>query len=288
MHHVALASGAAVARVTHVGTGSDARNNTDLRAIAQNRLVGNHDQQQRRGRRSLTSSTSSLRRGRCGSSSSRGSLVTFAAKVPFPEGIPDGNGVVPGVGKGMPKWPEVWEWLNYEKKMQTLDSAEAVKMMKRGAILLDVRFEPDYEKWSVPGSVHVPYVTGGILAKMRLPGFKKKNVDFVSQVEDAIPNKNAKIILACIWGGSLVREPPKNRGLTDNTKGAGSLPAAFELYQAGYKNLYHLYGGVNQYYQDCAFDANLPEGEGTWPGDLEWFGYRQFVQKNRLKGQRDD
>ena len=188
----------------------------------------------------------------------------------------------------MPKWPEVWRWLNDEKKMDTLDSRDASKLVKRGAVLLDVRFEPDYEKWSIPGSVHVPYVTGGFLAKLRLPGFKKKNVDFVKQVEAAVPDKNAKIILACIWGGSLVREPPKNRGLTDDTKGAGSLPGAFELYQAGYKNLYHLYGGVNQYYQDCAFDDTLVEGVGTWPGDLEWFGYRQFVGKDRLKGQRDD
>ena len=47
----------------------------------------------------------------------------------------------------------------------------------------------------------------------------------------------------------MVRAPPKNRGLTDDTKGAGSLPGAFELYQAGYTNLFHLYGGVNQYYQ---------------------------------------
>ena len=46
--------------------------------------------------------------------------------------------------------PEVWTWLNYEKKMQTVDSAEAVAMMKKGAVFLDVRFEPDYEKWSVP------------------------------------------------------------------------------------------------------------------------------------------
>ena len=144
-----------------------------------------------------------------------------AAGTPSPVGTSDANDIVPGVGKGMPKWPEVWTWLNYEKKMQTVDSAEAVAMMKKGAVFLDVRFEPDYEKWSVPGSVHVPYVTGGVLAKLRLPGFKKKNVDFVSQVEAAIPNKKTKIILACIWGGSLVREPPKNRGLTDDTKGAG-------------------------------------------------------------------
>ena len=127
----------------------------------------------------------------------------------------------PRGGQGHAQVAEVWTWLNYEKKMQTVDSAEAVAMMKKGAVFLDVRFEPDYEKWSVPGSVHVPYVTGGVLAKLRLPGFKKKNVDFVSQVEAAIPNKKTKIILACIWGGSLVREPPKNRGLTDDTKGAG-------------------------------------------------------------------
>ena len=141
----------------------------------------------------MTSSSSSSRdllrlgRGRSSSSSSsssrRGASVATRAKAPFPVGVPDANGIVPGVGKGMPKWPEVWSWLNDEKRMQTIDSREAVKMMKRGAVLLDVRFEPDYEKWSVPGSVHVPYVTGGVLAKMRLPGFKKKNVDFVSQVE---------------------------------------------------------------------------------------------------------
>jgi len=89
-------------------------------------------------------------------------------------------------------------------------------------------------------------------------------------------------------GGSLVQVPPKNRGLTDATKGAGSLPGAFELYQAGYTNLYHLCGGVNQYYQDCAFDAKLPEGVGEWPGDSEFFGYRQFKGKDRLRGQRDD
>ena len=42
------------------------------------------------------------------------------------------------------------------------------------------------------------------------------------QVERLVPDKNTEIVLACIWGGSLVREPPKNRGLTDDTKGAGS------------------------------------------------------------------
>jgi rhodanese-related sulfurtransferase len=213
--------------------------------------IGRGERDVRCAQRVLRSGTSRSRscfptsRGR----TSTTTTTTYAAKAPFPVGTPEPNGIVPGIGKGMPKWPEVWRWLNEEKKMQTLDSLDCQKLVRKGAVLLDVRFEPDYEKWSIPGSVSVPYVTGGFLAKLRLPGFKKKNADFVRMVEAQIPDKKTKIVLACIWGGSLTREPPKNRGLTDNTKGGGSLPGAFELYQAGYTNLYHLYGGVNQWYQ---------------------------------------
>ena len=212
--------------------------------------IGRGERDVRCAQRVLRSGTS---RSRSCFPTSRGrtstTTTTYAGKAPFPVGTPEPNGIVPGIGKGMPKWPEVWRWLNEEKKMQTLDSLDCQKLVREGAVLLDVRFEPDYEKWSIPGSVSVPYVTGGFLAKLRLPGFKKKNADFVRMVEAQIPDKKTKIVLACIWGGSLTREPPKNRGLTDNTKGGGSLPGAFELYQAGYTNLYHLYGGVNQWYQ---------------------------------------
>jgi len=212
--------------------------------------IGRGERDVRCAQRVLRSGTS---RSRSCFPTSRGrtstTTTTYAGKAPFPVGTPEPNGIVPGIGKGMPKWPEVWRWLNEEKKMQTLDSLDCQKLVREGAVLLDVRFEPDYEKWTIPGSVSVPYVTGGFLAKLRLPGFKKKNADFVRMVEAQIPDKKTKIVLACIWGGSLTREPPKNRGLTDNTKGGGSLPGAFELYQAGYTNLYHLYGGVNQWYQ---------------------------------------
>ena len=122
------------------------------------------------------------------------SAVATSSTFPIAAVTPGPDGIVPGVGKGMPKWPEVWEWLNYEKRMQTVDSAEAVAMMRKGAVLLDVRFDPDYEKWSIPGSVHVPYVTGGILAKMRLPGFKRKNEDFVRLVREAECAEPAEIL----------------------------------------------------------------------------------------------
>ena len=206
------------------------------------------------------------------------------------DGVPNARGIVPGMGSGAREWRRIHAELREKYKMQTVSAKECVQMMARQrAVLLDVRFQPDYEQWSVPGSVSVPYVSGGILAKMRLPGFKKVNANFVEDVERALPDKTTKIILCDIWGGSLETQPPENKSFTDPTKGAGSLPGAFELYQAGYKNLYHLRGGVNQYYEDCEKDKSLPEPDPkTWPGNLEWFGYRQFNGKDRARGQRDD
>jgi len=205
------------------------------------------------------------------------------------EGTPNKRGIVPGMGPGAREWRRIHKELKTKYKMRTVGSAECAKMMRQNAVLLDVRFEPDFEQWSVPGSVSCPYVEGGILAKLRLPGFKKVKANFVDEVEALVPDKNTKIIMCDIWGGSLERDPPENKSFTDPTKGAGSLPAAFEMYQAGYKNLFHLRGGVNQYYEDCETDKNLPEPDpSTWPGNLEWFGYRQFNGKNRARGQRDD
>ncbi|OUS42911.1 Rhodanese-like domain-domain-containing protein [Ostreococcus tauri] len=222
--------------------------------------------------------------------SKRFQVVAVDPKNPL--GRANARGIVPGMGPGAREWRLIHKELKTKYRMPTVSSAECAKMMRQGgkpATLLDVRFGPDFEQWAVPGSVSVPYVEGGILAKLRLPGFKKVNARFVDDVERAIPDKTTKIILCDIWGGSLEREPPENKSFTDPTKGAGSLPAAFELYQAGYKNLYHLRGGVNQYFEDCETNKDLPEPDPkSWPGNLEWFGYRQFNGKDRARGQRDD
>ena len=205
-----------------------------------------------------------------------------------PSGKPDQNGIVPCLGPGMCEWPDAWQYLVKTKRMPTIDARKAMQMQKKGALIVDVRFQPDFEQWSIPGSINVPYIEGGLLAKLRLPGFKKKNMNFVNDMQRVAELKQ-DIILVDIWGGTLLSEPPKNRGLTDNTKGAGSLPAAFEMYQVGYTKLYHLAGGVNQYYEDAyKYPNELPEPDSKWPGDLEWFGYRQFNGKDRAKGQRDD
>lgn len=222
----------------------------------------------------------------------RAGVRVFAVDPSNRQGKPNARGIVPGMGPNAREWRLIHTELKSGYKMKTVSSAECVRMMAREkATLVDVRFGPDFEQWSVPGSVSVPYVEGGILAKMRLPGFKKVKANFVDEFERVVPDVNAKIVLCDIWGGSLEQDPPSNKSFTDPTKGAGSLPAAFELYQAGYKNLYHLRGGVNQYYEDCETDKSLPEPDPSkqkWPGDLEWFGYRQFNGKDRSRGQRDD
>lgn len=206
-------------------------------------------------------------------------------------GTPNYRGIVPGMGPGAREWVQIHAELKRGYKMKTVSSVEAIKLTANGkGVLLDVRFAPDYAQWAIPGSMSVPYVEGGFLASaLRLPGFKKVNPRFVDDVERVIPDKRTKIVLMDIWGGSLEADPPTNKSFTDPTKGAGSLPAAFELYQAGYKNLYHMRGGVNQYYEDCETIKSLPEPDPkTWPGNKEFFGYRQFNGKDRARGQRDD
>ena len=92
-----------------------------------------------------------------------------------------------------------------------------------------------------------------------------------------------------IWGGSLERDPSENKSFTDATKGAGSLPPRSRCTRRGTRICFILASGVNQYYEDARQNKNLPEPDpSTWPGNLEWFGYRQFKGKNRARGQRDD
>jgi len=207
-----------------------------------------------------------------------------------PLGTPNARGIVPGMGPNAREWRLIHNELRTKYKMRTVSSEEAIALCAKGkGVIVDVRFAPDHAMWAIPGSVSAPYVEGGILAKLRLPGFKKVNTRFVEDVEAKFPDKKTKIVLCDVWGGSLEREPPANKSFTDDTKGMGSLPAAFELYQAGYTNLYHLRGGVNQYYEDCETNKKLPEPDPkTWPGHSEIFGYRQFNGKDRARGQRDD
>ena len=78
------------------------------------------------------------------------------------EGTPNKRGIVPGMGPGAREWRRIHKELKTKYKMRTVGSAECAQMMRQNAVLLDVRFEPDFEQWSVPGSVSCPYVDDGL------------------------------------------------------------------------------------------------------------------------------
>lgn len=108
--------------------------------------------------------------------------------------------------------------------------------------LLDVRPKWEYERAYVAGSIHVPLFVEDeandaitLLKKQIQFGFggawlgqrlTKQNMSFVAQVEEAIPSKKEKIVVAC-------------------GEGMRSMMAIKELQEAGYAELAWLGGGFN-------------------------------------------
>ncbi|XP_057414891.1 rhodanese-like domain-containing protein 10 [Lotus japonicus] len=123
-----------------------------------------------------------------------------------------------------------------------------------GFVLLDVRPNWEIEKARVKGSLHVPifvedkdnspitllkkWVHFGYIGLWTGQYFTTLNSEFVSQVENAIPRKDTKLLVAC-------------------GEGLRSITAATKLYNGGYRNLGWLGGGFNR-----SKDNDFPEVEG--------------------------
>lgn len=211
-----------------------------------------------------------------------------------------GPAVVPGLGKGSPPWREQHAFLR-RFGVATLEPVEAWEEVKAGrAVLLDVRFGDDPKTWRIEPSLSVPYVKSGAFGRLAglslwefgIPvglrgGVKVRDVLFVDNVREAVADLNTPLVLCDELGGSLVRDCASKGALLDLTRSM-SLMAAYELAQAGYTTLSYVEGGYNGWYESAAFSDSLPSGLGTWPGDLQWFGYRQFVGNDPTKGARDD
>lgn len=88
------------------------------------------------------------------------------------------------------------------------------------AILLDVRTQEEYDKWNIPGALHVPIA--------------EKN--FGALVEAKIPDRNADIFLFC-------------------RSGRRTEPAAEILRARGYKKLYNLGGIIDWPYETAGYDS---------------------------------
>ncbi|KAL5550430.1 hypothetical protein UlMin_000606 [Ulmus minor] len=127
------------------------------------------------------------------------------------------------------------------KAIQPREAATA--MSREGFVLLDIRPVWEREKARVKESIHVPFfiedtdnspitllkkwVHFGYIGLWTGQYFTTLNTDFLKQVEEAVPDKDTKLLVAC-------------------GEGLRSMMAASKLYYGGYKKLGWLAGGFNR------------------------------------------
>ncbi|KAG6771674.1 hypothetical protein POTOM_023056 [Populus tomentosa] len=119
----------------------------------------------------------------------------------------------------------------------------AMAMSSEGFVLLDIRPDWERDKARVAESLHVPlfvkdmdsspltllkkWVHFGYIGLWTGQNFTTLNPDFLQQVEAKVPDKDAKLLVAC-------------------GEGLRSIMAASKLYAGGFKNLGWLAGGFNR------------------------------------------
>ncbi|XP_062095214.1 rhodanese-like domain-containing protein 10 [Humulus lupulus] len=112
-----------------------------------------------------------------------------------------------------------------------------------GFVLLDIRPDWEREKAHVTGSLHVPlfvedkdnglltllkkWVHFGYIGLWTGQYFTTLNPDFLEKVEESVPDKTTKLLVAC-------------------GEGLRSMMATSKLYEGGYENLGWLAGGFNR------------------------------------------
>mgnify|MGYP001159329751 CR=1 FL=1 len=188
--------------------------------------------------------------------------------------------VVPGQGKGSPKWREIHQCL-IDENVKAVDARDLSSFVtaNKNAILIDVRQTIEFNEWNVPPSVNVPYaipdpnvvrravgyaisIKGGL--KVRNPGF----VDLVREARRREKKNASTIVLIDTKGGDLATSPTADgtSGVYDQTD-SQALRAAFELTQAGdFKDVRYVKGGL----PGAIEFGNMPYQSKKWKPFLEW------------------
>eukprot|EP00850_Spirogloea_muscicola_P016612 SM000136S00158 [mRNA] locus=s136:61659:63738:- [translate_table: standard] len=165
-------------------------------------------------------------------------------------------------------WPEIHRQLTAEG-LPSMDVQEANRLVKAGkATLLDVREERDFNDVYAEGSYSAPLfrqIQGNdTKAFLRRVGYAlltnfagtERNPDFIAQALQAVGgNKQKQVLVMCGRGGTLEtivrKEGLKKKEFKDPERMFGiqsrSLKAIWELRQAGFKNIVHVTGGLNQW-----------------------------------------
>ncbi|WOK95176.1 hypothetical protein Cni_G03883 [Canna indica] len=144
-----------------------------------------------------------------------------------------------------------------EKRVRSVDVKEAFRLQKENNfVILDIRPEAEFKEAHPPGAINVQIYrlikewTAWDIARRAAFAFfgifagTEENPDFIQSVESKL-DKDAKIIVACSTGGTM--KPSQNLPEGQQSR---SLIAAYLLVLNGYKNVFHLEGGLYNWFKE--------------------------------------
>ncbi|CAA0813050.1 Major facilitator superfamily protein [Striga hermonthica] len=144
-----------------------------------------------------------------------------------------------------------------EKRVRSVDVKEAFRLQnENNFVILDVRPEAEFKEAHPEGAINVQIYrlikewTAWDIARRAAFAFfgifsgTEENPEFIQSVESKIA-KNAKIIVACSAGGTT--KPSQNLPEGQQSR---SLIAAYLLVLNGYSNVYHLEGGIYNWFKE--------------------------------------
>ncbi|KAG6412758.1 hypothetical protein SASPL_125444 [Salvia splendens] len=144
-----------------------------------------------------------------------------------------------------------------EKKVRSVDVKEALRLQKENNfVILDVRPEAEFKEAHPAGAINVQIYrlikewTAWDIARRAAFAFfgifqgTEENPEFIQSVESKLP-KDAKIIVACSAGGTT--RPTQNLPEGQQSR---SFIAAYLLVLNGFKNVYHLDGGIYKWFKE--------------------------------------
>ncbi|XP_051143136.1 rhodanese-like domain-containing protein 14, chloroplastic [Andrographis paniculata] len=147
-----------------------------------------------------------------------------------------------------------------EKKVRSVEAKEALRLQnENNFVILDVRPEAEFKEGHPKGAINVQVYrlikewTAWDIARRAAFAFfgifsgTEENPEFLQIVESKL-SKDSKIIVACTAGGTT--RPSQNLPEGQQSR---SLIAAYLLVLNGYTNVYHLEGGIYNW-----FKAGLP------------------------------
>ncbi|XP_022763412.1 rhodanese-like domain-containing protein 14, chloroplastic [Durio zibethinus] len=144
-----------------------------------------------------------------------------------------------------------------EKRVRSVDAKEAFRLQKENNfVILDVRPEAEFKEAHPPGAINIQIYrlikewTAWDIARRAAFAFfgifsgTEENPEFMQSVESKF-DKDAKIIVACTSGGTM--KPSQNLPEGQQSR---SLIAAYLLVLNGYKNVFHLEGGLYTWFKE--------------------------------------